>query len=173
MDIVECRTLGELFDRVWRKMGAGGEPRCVTSGAFYRVRRVLAEEWGMEHRAIRVDTPLRDLMPWWNRKAGWASIERKLRVSLPALQPGAGLMTGMFVCALGMAVWITGQGQESGIWRMALVLFWAVMGWGVGLIVTRGLHRDFPEVPAAITPNWRRSWEARALLSRGEVSRSW
>ena len=39
IDIVECCTLGDLFDRVVSKMGARGEARCLSSVAFYRLRK--------------------------------------------------------------------------------------------------------------------------------------
>ena len=148
-DLVECYTLGQLFDRVCSKMGPAGEPRCLTSAAFYRVRRFLAEERRIGIKQIKPHTPLQDVVPWLNRRASWERIETGLRVGLPPLQPSARLMWGNLVAALAIAFSLAVPGHKTGVWHLigiALrVLVWTMFAWVLALIVTKPLHRAFPE----------------------------
>ena len=148
-DIIECCTLGQLFDRVLSKMGPTGEPRCITTAAFYRLRRLLAEDNRMGHRSIKPDTPLQSLVRWRIRRMVWARIKTKLRVTLPPLQPSGSLLVGSLVLALAIALSVTLPGHQPGLWNLlgaALeTLLWTLLTWVLCLIVTSPLHRTFPE----------------------------
>lgn len=83
-DIIEATTVGDLFDRVVNKMGQFESPRCLTSAAFYRLRRSLAEVSGLDPHSLRRDTQLRNLLSRSTQCKWWDAIERDLRLRIPA-----------------------------------------------------------------------------------------
>lgn len=99
-DIVEATTVGDLFDTVGRKMGNFESHRCLTSFAFYRLRRSLVEISGLDRRSIRPATRLRNLLDPEGRRKWWSAIETDLRFRVPDLRPGRAAATANWAIAI-------------------------------------------------------------------------
>lgn len=106
-DISEVETAGDLFDIVIRQMGGFDTPRCLTSLAFYRLRRSLIEVSGVDRQSILPATSLRGLLPPRLRRAWWQVIESGLRLRVPRMRPGrAAIAAHSALVALGLMAWL-------------------------------------------------------------------
>ncbi len=143
-DFVESETVGALFDRVLSKAGDFDSPKCLTSVAFYRLRRLVVDLTGRERRTIQRTTLLEDLVPWRHRRSLWKAIEARSGFRLPQLQLGGGLLLLLLSIAAAIAVEI-GRHAESLLEKVGLGLICTLGGWIILLILTRPLHRAFPE----------------------------
>lgn len=109
-DIVDMTTVGDLFDKVVRKMGKFESPRCLTSFAFFRLRRSLVAVSSLDRRSVRPATQLRKLLPQPVRRTWWADIETNLRLRLPDLRPGrAAVIAYWAIAALGVVAFLAGM----------------------------------------------------------------
>lgn len=101
---VECsrvRTVGDLAMLV-----IGRIPRlndtCPTSRSFYRIRRLLMEQSGMERKEIRPTTRLRALFPMHFREH-WQTLTA-LEPAIPSLQPSRRLDELMLLLSAAMVL---------------------------------------------------------------------
>lgn len=86
-------TVGDLHETIRRHV-AVGPGACMTSMAFYRLRRALREFAGGQ--AIRPDMRLKDL-PVTDWRALKARVEAQTGLSLPAVAPGRLTLIGLVV----------------------------------------------------------------------------
>lgn len=85
-------TAGDLCELVRGKVRKRQERVCLTSAAFYRVRRGLTAVLGVERRSIRPGSVLEELLPRSERRQLWRELAERARLRLPDLQ-----MNGWFV----------------------------------------------------------------------------
>lgn len=78
-------TVGDLRNLVVAKLEGPESQRCLTSAAFYRTRRGIAESLGIDRRQIRPSTSLETLLPRSDRPEKWRSIQRAMELELPDL----------------------------------------------------------------------------------------
>jgi hypothetical protein len=140
-DAQEFSTVGDLYDYLVARVGSQNAKRCLSSAAFYRLRRVLCAEAGAARRSVLPDTRLDGIIPWRHRRAVWRSVRRELGLKLPQLSAPwvldiaqlcvvVGLGTLLVRCLIGWTPW----------WRLAELL-----AFGIALdLVTRPLFRRFP-----------------------------
>ena len=147
-DTLAVVTVGDLFDSILRKTGDLGNPSCLSSGAFYRLRRELVALSGVDRKTIKPDTDLAELIPYRRRRRWWASLETNLRLSLPRLQvpgwvmlPTLGLaIVGGILCArVAFAPSFWGALQSAMLLALGPFAAWAIL-----LLATTPLHRAFP-----------------------------
>lgn len=82
-------TVGDLYNLVVSKLDGRDSKRCLTSVAFYRTRRAIAEALHLERREIRPTTPLEKILPRSDRQVRWRRIQESMDLKLPDLQhPG-------------------------------------------------------------------------------------
>ncbi len=141
-EIIEA-TVGGLFDQILKKMGPFESPRCLTSAAFYRLRRSLAEVSGVDRRSITRATVLRNVVPPSMRRSWWEAIETNLRLRLPALRPSWLTFWACCAAATGgvVALMIVLSRSWEGTFIMPLLL--VVLFWGLVRMSSR-LPREFP-----------------------------
>ncbi len=143
-ELASVETVGDLFDSVVRKMDSLDAPHCLTSVAFFRLRRSLVAISGLDRRALRPFTPLRGLLPPKLRVAWWNAIETELRYRVPGLLPGAsasvlyGVALLLFVLLLVFALFWTRPGYIPPITLLAVAAI------GLLLTVAARLPRRFP-----------------------------
>lgn len=64
-------TVGELYRYLLARSRRGAQSPCPTGQAFYRLRRTLTQEFGVERARVRPAARLRDLFPKAARAATW------------------------------------------------------------------------------------------------------
>jgi hypothetical protein len=144
-DISEVTTAGDLFDLLIRQMGGFDSPRCLTSLAFYRLRRSLIEVAGVDRQSIRPATSLRGLLTPKLRRAWWEVMETALRLRVPPLWPGrAAIAAYSALVALGLLAFSI---------EIAKVVSWEAqitIAWGTPILIwllwkgASRLPREFP-----------------------------
>jgi hypothetical protein len=144
-DVIAARTVGDLFDCVIRKMGGFKSSRCLSSVAFFRLRRSLVDLFVFDRRSIRRTTSLRNLLPPPMRGAWWDVIETGLRFRVPPLRPSrAAIAAYSAIVVLGLvtfAVIIT----KSVAWDTSILIEVGapLLIWALVKAASR-LPREFP-----------------------------
>jgi hypothetical protein len=88
----KIRTMGQLHDYVLARVAHGQAQVCVTSAAFYRLRRALGEVCGVPRERVRPQTQLEDLVPLPDRPRIWQELQARLsNLHLPPLRRPAWL----------------------------------------------------------------------------------
>jgi hypothetical protein len=83
----KIRTMGQLYDFVLARVARGQAQVCVTSAAFYRLRRALMEVCGVPRERVRTQTRLEDLVPLHDRPRYWQELQARLsNLHLPPLR---------------------------------------------------------------------------------------
>jgi hypothetical protein len=79
-------TMGELYDFVLARVARGQEQVCVTSAAFYQLRRALGEACHVPRERVQTETRLEHLVPVDDRPRYWREMQARLRdLRLPRL----------------------------------------------------------------------------------------
>ena len=73
-ELVEAKTIGELAECISRKMQHSLAEKCLSALVFYQVRRILMSSFGISRAKITPETPLRELLPWKDRRRRWREI---------------------------------------------------------------------------------------------------
>jgi hypothetical protein len=80
-------TMGQLYDYVFARVARGQAQVCVTSAAFYRLRRALGEVCGVPREQVRTRARLEDLVPLPDRPRLWRELQARLsNLHLPPLR---------------------------------------------------------------------------------------
>jgi len=86
-------TMGQLYDYVVTRVARGQAQVCVTSAAFYRLRRALGEVCGVPRERVRSRARLEDLLPLHDRPHYWHELQTRLsNLHLPPLRRPAWLV---------------------------------------------------------------------------------
>ncbi|HZY84774.1 MAG TPA: hypothetical protein VFE78_08080, partial [Gemmataceae bacterium] len=86
------RSMGQLYDFVHARVARGQAQVCVTSAAFYRLRRALGEVCGVPRACVRTRARLEDLLPLADRQRHWQELQARLgNLYLPPLRRPAWL----------------------------------------------------------------------------------
>jgi hypothetical protein len=85
-------TMGQLYDYVLARVARGQAQVCVTSAAFYRLRRALGGVCGVPRERVRPRVRLEDLVPLPDRPRAWQELQARLsNLYLPPLRRPAWL----------------------------------------------------------------------------------
>jgi hypothetical protein len=130
-DIRDLTTVGALFDTLTEKMGGFDSPRCLTSFAFYQLRRSLIDVSGLDRESILPTTQLKGFLHPKIRRAWWDVVETRLRLSVPRLRLGRAAVvahTSVVLLALfaGVVVVTKTVGWEGGVlieWGIPFLLW--------------------------------------------------
>ena len=125
----KIRTVGEFYDVVRSKLAIKddeGWGRCLTSTAFYRVRRAMVEVLRIDRRKITPKTELSVLLPTPQRRENWGRITRAASLKIPKLGYNSGVILLKFaiLMAVGTAL---GLLQYLGIVGLTIVSFIAAL----------------------------------------------
>jgi hypothetical protein len=81
-------TVGELYGFLLGQAGRRTPTPCPTSRAFYRLRRTLMSELGVDRGRVRPDARLRDLFPRASGGTPWSRLATLLDLpDLPEMEP--------------------------------------------------------------------------------------
>ena len=79
-------TAGDLCALVAGKLRAKASQVCLSSAAFYALRRALMAELGVPRAAVRPSRSTASLLPAGQQRKAWERLERRLGLSLPRLE---------------------------------------------------------------------------------------
>jgi hypothetical protein len=78
-------TIGQLAARMNEHASYAAPDRCLTSAAFYQVRKALGSIRGTSRSALRPAVSLKAILPWRTRRADWHALETRLGLTMPQL----------------------------------------------------------------------------------------
>ena len=81
-------TVGDVYQYILeqQKNEAGQQPAvCLTAVTFYKLRRMLVAELGLDRSHLRPDSSTDAILPAENRGQLWARLEKALQLKLPEL----------------------------------------------------------------------------------------
>jgi hypothetical protein len=150
-EAVNICNMGQLYDYVLARVGRGRAQACVTSAAFYRLRRTLGEVCGVPRERVRTQTQLEDLMPIHDRPRYWQELRARLsNLHLPPLRRprwlekriGYASVVPLFLCILCTMVLVGVLGETpAGAAVFCFALFACpVVGTGGLFLVTHAVH---------------------------------
>lgn len=116
-EATRCDTVGKLIAVVRDKVGDRTPEICLTSRTFYRLRRVLMANLGIERRQVRLDSALAELLPSKMRRAQWNAL-RDAGICVPPLE----LTKRQIACTGSLAVMSSlGVGVYSNDWGLLVI----------------------------------------------------
>ena len=84
---LDIRTVGDLEQLISRRYSEKcSTTDCNSQKAFYRLRKALVEELGLERKQIKPDTPTEEVFPEASRIDTWTKISKKAQVEFPDLR---------------------------------------------------------------------------------------
>jgi acyl carrier protein len=129
------RTMGDFHALVLRKLSVAPSQRCLTAMAFYRLRRAMADAFGVNRRWVRPQRRLDDVLPRKRRRRDWPILSEATGLRMPQLQVPEvlpktlfriGLLTfvgGIVLAATrGVPVWATWSCGAAAIALVALLV---------------------------------------------------
>jgi hypothetical protein len=96
-------TVGDLHNLVVDRLHAKDAKACLTSAAFYRVRRGIIDTLKINRRDIRPSTPLETILPRDSRRQRWRDLQQVVRLKVPDLQHPGWIQLSMFAAGVALA----------------------------------------------------------------------
>lgn len=84
-DALLGKSVQELAEWIANESTYPKADRCLSSVAFYKVRRAFHEQVGIPRSKIRPATALTTLLPWSDRRVRWRRLQEELGLDLPKL----------------------------------------------------------------------------------------
>lgn len=125
----EAVTVGMLHELILGKVGLRDTQHCLTSAAFYRVRRACTEVLGVDRRQIRPDTCLETLLPIAGRRETWARIQAAIQLEAPELRHPLGRVMARYAVEFPHGVHTVGGLATDILHRNYAALAEASGGW--------------------------------------------
>jgi hypothetical protein len=180
----EATTPGRLADLVLTKVTASEQPSCLSSRAFYLLRRRGMDEFKLPRKAFSPNTSLDDIVPKHARKQSWDGLKKAVGAGVwPQLCRPRPLLYGLAIAVL-VVFGVSGVlvGHSAGSWNLALVcaLAVAVIASWLAALATRPLKLAFPP-SIRVLETWSTSWslgildcfKSRKIPGQGNAFGSW
>ncbi|MGJ5813348.1 hypothetical protein [Paludibaculum fermentans] len=169
-------TVGDLHALVLAKLKGPDTKRCLTSAAFYRVRRGLVEVLGVDRRSIRPATLLRPMMPLGRRRTLWRRIQDRTTLKLPNLGRHTGVTLALLALGLALTVIPGLRARLEWGWLVCLAILGLIVG-GVLMWMSPMLALEFPYraesvgdlARGALASNYSRLVEETGSTSPSEI----
>jgi len=140
------RTVGDLLDTVLAKLSPGDRRVCLTSAAFYEVRRQVMVETGRPRKELAPKAALELLFPSRERYGAWRRMRSRSGLKWPRLAVPGKLLGGLMALSLASSLlWAARDGLQPADGFGAL--FWAAVLFLASLIVLArvpGIDRALP-----------------------------
>lgn len=81
----KIRTVGDLHNTVWSHLTERHSSRCNSQILFYKLRKNLADNFGIEKQSFKTDTLLNTVFPQNDRRNRYTDFENALNLKLPGL----------------------------------------------------------------------------------------
>lgn len=151
------RTVGDLYDYILTRLPNREMRTCLGAVAFYRVRRALIEELGVERRAVGPRGSTAEIVPRARRRDTWHRLNTHFRWRFPPLRRPhwlVALLTSIIL--VGYLSTIVGLRLMDSTWRQPLwsapaaaLAPWLLMSW-LAARSTRPWARELPRGCATI-----------------------
>ena len=139
-------TVGDIQSFVLARLPSAGKGVCLSSHAFYRLRRKLLTVTNAERSAIRPSTRLEDLFPREGRRAQWSRVDGSLSWDLPALQRPpriAAMVAATSLLAVPLGYLLFQIGVYSSLIALSMIAVVIASTWTVAAL-TKPLATEFP-----------------------------
>jgi acyl carrier protein len=143
------RTAGDLYRLVLSRLRRKTSERCVSSAAFYRLRRALASVLGVPRSGVRLDRPFEEFVPVASRHADWKRLQEAMVLRLPPLYHPRHLVHGLVVLSGVLAL---AAAQVVGLWPLRA--FSSLLDLPIGIISVACLFLLFLGVGLRLTEPW-------------------
>jgi hypothetical protein len=141
-------TPGKLADLVMKKVGTTQRSTCLSSRAFYLLRRCTTNELNIPRKMVRPDTPLDEIIPQQNRKNSWEKLKKVVGASAwPDLRRSEGtvtLLVLLVICLSATAAFFANWIWQSPILIPVTAMVVAILAAWMAVIATRPLKTAFP-----------------------------
>ncbi|MBL8290260.1 MAG: hypothetical protein JNN08_00415, partial [Bryobacterales bacterium] len=134
---------GDLYALVVSKLQGQDSKRCLTSAAFYRIRRGLVDALQFDRRQIRPSTRLETILPLNGRRDSWRRLQASTKLKLPALRPTARLQAVFLSLGIVMTVAPGIYARIAPAWFLLLLLLGLIVG-GLLIRLFPSLATEFP-----------------------------
>src|SRR5215469_1253685 len=116
----KATTPGRLVDLVWNKVRTSAEPTCLSSRAFYLLRRRAMEEFKLPRTSFKPTTALGDVIPRNSRRESWERLKRAVGATAwPELRrPRLLLYALAIVASAALVVCTVLVSRTSGSWGL-------------------------------------------------------
>jgi len=144
-EFVEAKTIRELAGCIFSKLEHPLSEKCLSAVVFYRLRRTFIRLFDISRAKITPETPLRELMPWRDRKRQWRRMQEHLRFVLPELRwplwlVALSLVVVISVFTLEWTRLVSFAGSAVGL----LTVLSGFLAWAFLLKLLAPLARNFP-----------------------------
>jgi hypothetical protein len=102
-DAAGLTTMGKLYDYVLAHRFRGKQDACLSSMAFYKIRRALMSVLQVPRDAVRVSTELSAIIPRRRRRT-WRAVEKATGLRLPMLRRPRWVVTLATLAAVGLGI---------------------------------------------------------------------
>jgi acyl carrier protein len=126
-DIASIDTAGKLYDYILAHRFAGAEDGCLTSVAFYRLRRAMMSVLGVSRKDVQTAANLTAMIPARRRQV-WRELQTALALRLPPLRRPAWVTAVATLAVLAAAI-------AAGVQRNLFVAL--VVACAVGYVLRR------------------------------------
>ncbi len=143
-DAVRTATPRKLVDLIYSRLGQEEISGCLTSLAFYLVRKALMHYFECHREQVLPDAQLEELVPRTGRRAHWEQLKYALQVSdwesLARPKWLVRLIWGLaaLLALASVKLWLEGFGPELTLPCAGVIL-------GLALLATRPVCREIPE----------------------------
>jgi hypothetical protein len=79
-------TVGHLYDFLMQRIQRQSSSHCITSGMFYKIRKILENIYNIARAKIRPALLLTELLHKTERFRFWRTVEQQLSIDLPHLR---------------------------------------------------------------------------------------
>ena len=122
-DAATLVTVGKLYDYVMASRFAGRPPGCLTSIAFYKLRRALMSVLGVPRNNIRLSSCLTAIIPT-RRRQRWSDLHKAMGLRLPELVRPRWVTAVTIVVGCALVIEAAAMlGIVLAFWVMALVIY--------------------------------------------------
>jgi acyl carrier protein len=176
-DAEKIITVGQLYDCVVSKLPAQETERCLSAAAFYRFRRELTGQFGVNRRDVRPSTLIGSIVPAPKRRSEWRLLGQRLDWYLPSLvRPPwmrtalVGLILSWTAAVIAGLLWANGFSLNAVRTALAGVCFGTILLSLMAMLLTTPFATRFPDdfltvrrmVPLALAFNYAKVSADRA-----------
>lgn len=144
----KATTPGKLVDLVLKKITPSKEPGCLTSRAFFLLRRHGMTEFNLPRAAFRPSTALEEIVPKSPRKESWNRLKRAVGApdwpELRRPRPLLFALTIALIVVTGVCAEVVGRRSGSGSLAFVSAIVAAVFTGWLAAVATRPLKLAFP-----------------------------
>ena len=180
-DASRLDSVGQLYDYILAHLPHRETQACLSAATFYRFRRALIAEFGVDRRDVRLAVAVDDLIPKSRRRSEWLRLGQCLDRRLPPLVRPAWMSSALWVLLFFVSIasmliaWeFLGFSANGLLFVVLALLFGNALIFGVAYWLTTPFATKFPwnvreAIAAVLALNYGKISDERAGWNRREV----